>query len=131
MYDDVVMAPTGGPNGRSATAPKFERRKTSLELLRLGARCALLSHLLWLTPASAEAPLRITGSLTIDASASLHQGSSEVQARLLDDAGHPVVGVELVIKPVSASTQTSGARECRAHAPECSPNADGAYQAES
>jgi len=126
------MAPTGGPNGRSATALERRRRKAPLRLLELGARCAVLSHLLLASPASADAPLRITGSVTIDASASMHQGASEVQARLLDDAGHPVVGVELQIKPASAAGHAAAtARECRAHAPDLSPNADGAYVARS
>ena len=129
MYDDVVMAPTGGPNGHSATARKLEPRGARLRVLWRCLRCALLSHLFWAAGSSADAPLRITGSLTIDANASVHQGSSEVHARLLDDAGHPVAGVELQIKPVAAPTWT--ARECRAHTAELGPNADGAYLAHS
>ena len=130
MYDDVVMAPTGGPNGPFATrAQARKRRKAPLCLLDLGARCAVLSHLLWATPASADAPLRITGSLTIDASASLRQGSSEVQARLLDDAGHAVTGAELRIKPLNAQVWT--ARDCHARAPEPAANTDGVYVAHS
>ncbi|HEX3774516.1 MAG TPA: carboxypeptidase-like regulatory domain-containing protein [Polyangiaceae bacterium] len=76
-------------------------------------------------------PLRITGSVTLDASASLHDGSSEVEARLLDDAGHPVPGAEVEIKPSTASSQAWTARECHTHTPPVSPNADGAYTAHS
>ncbi len=139
MYDERVMTPTGGPNRRSMVElelkAKLGRRKASPVALRFSAWCAALSHfscLLLAAPAWADAPLRITGSVTIDASASLQQGSSEVQARLLDDAGHAVTGAELRIKPtVSATTQTWTARDCRAHAPDASAIADGAYVAHS
>jgi hypothetical protein len=131
MYDDVVMSPTGGPNGRSATAHERWLNATRRRLV-FGARCAALSYLLsWSTLARADAPLRITGSVTIDASASLHHGSSDVQARLLDDSGHPVAGAELLIKPVPSSAQPSSVRPCRAHAAELSANSSGAYVAQS
>jgi hypothetical protein len=134
MYDGdqmAVIAPTGGPNGRSATATPSERRKAPLAWLWLGAGCALLSHSLWVAPASAETPLRITGSLTLDASASLQQGSSELRARLLDDAGHPVSGAEVRITPLAPAAQNWTARECRTRAASLSANAEGAYVAHS
>jgi hypothetical protein len=91
----------------------------------------VLSHLLWVAPALAETPLRITGSLTLDASASLHQGSSELRARLLDDAGHPVSNAELRIMPLAPAAQSWTARECRTRGSALVANAEGAYVAHS
>jgi hypothetical protein len=145
MYDDVVMAPTGGPNPCFATKrerTERARRKASLSLLRFGVRCAVLSHSLALAlalafgllaaPVLADAPLRIIGSVTIDASASLQQTANEVQARLLDDAGHAVVGAELRIKPtLPALGPPWTARDCRARTPELTSTSDGSYLAHS
>ncbi|HEY4104811.1 MAG TPA: carboxypeptidase-like regulatory domain-containing protein [Polyangiaceae bacterium] len=97
----------------------------------MGVWCAALSHSLGAKPARADAPLRITGSVTLDASASLHDGSSEVEARLTDDAGHPVPGAEVQIKPNDSSLPTWTAHECHAHGAPVSANADGAYTAHS
>jgi len=70
--------------------------------------------------------LRVTGSLTIEASASQLASGSELQARLLDDAGHAVPGALLSIKPVNASGQLS-ARDCQTRAVALPANANGAY----
>ena len=120
MYDDVVMAPTGWRN--------------SIQLLQIGLSslaCAALSYFCALRPARADAPLRITGTLNIEASASLHQGTSELSAHLLDDAGHPVAGAELRVKPTFEHARAATARECRAHAPELSADSAGVYSSHS
>jgi len=115
MYDVSVNAPTGGPNERA----KRTRRNTPRVWIATG--CAVLSH--WLAPANASAEttrsglpegvqLRVTGTLTIEASASQLPGSSELSARLLDDAGHAVPGRTLQIKPLNASAPLA-ARECQ------------------
>jgi hypothetical protein len=74
--------------------------------------------------------LRITGSLTIEASASQLASGSELQARLLDDAGHAVPGALLSITPLNASGPIS-ARDCQARAVSLPANANGAYFARS
>ncbi len=120
MYDDVVMAPTGW--------------RKSLRLLQIGClpfACAALSYFCAPSVARADAPLRITGTLSVEASASLTHGSSEFAARLLDDAGHAVAAAEVHVKPTFDAARAASARECRAHAPELLADADGAYIAHS
>jgi len=115
MYDDVVMAPTGW--------------RKSIRLLQIGIPCAALSYFASIVGVHADTPLRITGTLTIEASASLHHGSSELNARLLDDAGHAVAQAEVRVKPSldGASARAATVRECRAHAPELTAESDGTY----
>ena len=143
MYDVSVNAPTGGPNER----PEQTRRKS-----RLGSRaprrtgvavclaaCAGLSY--WLAPAFAVAEvtrstipggvqLRITGSLTIEASASQLPSGSELEARLLDDAGHGVPGRVLQIKPLNA-TQPLSVHDCQSRSVSLPATVQGAYLARS
>ncbi|MEO6603522.1 MAG: carboxypeptidase-like regulatory domain-containing protein [Polyangiaceae bacterium] len=80
--------------------------------------------------APVEPQLRVTGTLTIEASASQLPNASEVDARLLDDAGHPVSSVDLVIKPLNVSTPLA-ARDCHSHTVQLIANADGSYLARS
>ncbi|HYP78238.1 MAG TPA: carboxypeptidase-like regulatory domain-containing protein [Polyangiaceae bacterium] len=98
--------------------------------MRLAAVYAALSY--WLTPcsAAAETQLRVTGSLTIEASASQLPAGSELSARLLDDAGHGVAGRQLQIKPLNASGPLI-ARECQSRTASLPPTANGAYVARS
>ena len=93
-----------------------------------GGACAVLYHLLLVAPASAQTQLRVTGSLTIEASASLQRGACDVTARLLDDAGQAVSAAQLQIKPLPGGANLS-AHECGAHPTELSVNAAGAYLA--
>jgi len=130
MYDDSVQAPTGGPNegleptGR--TAPWIRAC--------FAAGCVALSYLLAATAALAETTrvaipegvqLRVTGSLTIEASASQLAGASQLEARLIDDAGHAVPGALLQIKPLGAGRLS--ARDCQSRTTSLPTNADGAY----
>ena len=135
MYDAAVKAPTGGPNeGREPTRRNAPRRRAWL-----GAACAALSYSLAPAGAAAETTrsppseavrLRVTGSLTIEASASQLPGASEVEARLLDDAGHAVPGALLQIKPLNASGPLS-ARDCQSRTVTLSASGNGAYLARS
>ncbi len=119
MYDVLVNAPTGGPNRLTASfRPAFA----------VCSLCAVLYYLLTASPASAQIQLRVTGSLTIEASASLQRGACEVRARLLDDAGQAVAAAPLQIKPL-APLPGSSAHECGAHPTELSVNGAGAYLA--
>jgi len=87
-----------------------------------------LSYSLLTTFAHAAVPLRITGTVNIDASASYRNGTSELQVRLLDDAGHAVPSAELGVKPITdAHGKPWSAHECHPHAPELTPTADGVY----
>ncbi|MEI9938861.1 MAG: hypothetical protein WDO69_16710 [Pseudomonadota bacterium] len=70
--------------------------------------------------------LRVTGSLIIEASASQLPGGSELEARLLDDAGHAVPGALLQIKPLNASLPLS-ARDCQSRTGSLPANGSGAY----
>jgi len=135
MYDDSVKTPTGGPNeGLEPT-----RRIAPPSRAWFAAGCAALSY--WLAPIGAAAEtthfatpdgvqLRITGTLTIEASASQLSGGSELEARLLDDAGHAVPGALLQIKPLNASGPLV-ARDCQSRAVSLPVNASGAYAARS
>ncbi|HEY3253327.1 MAG TPA: hypothetical protein VGJ91_05245, partial [Polyangiaceae bacterium] len=133
MYDDSVNAPTGGPNeGREPTRRNAPRAWFS-------AACAAVSYLLAAMPAVAETTrsatpdgvqLRVTGSLTIEASASQLPGGTELEARLLDDAGHAVPGRLLQIKPLNATLPLL-VRECQARTVSLPANANGAYLARS
>jgi len=126
MYDVSVKTPTGGPNeGLQPT-----RRTTPHRRARFVAGCAALSY--WLTPvaAVAETQLRVIGSLTIEASASELAGASELEARLLDDAGHAVPGRQLRIKPLSQSARLS-AHDCQSRSASLPATPDGAYIARS
>jgi hypothetical protein len=135
MYDDSVNAPTGGPNqGLEPT-----RRIAPWSLAWFAAGCAGLSYLLAPAAALAEATrsaqpegvrLRVTGSLTIEASASQLSGASELEARLIDDAGHAVPGALLQIKPLNASQRLS-ARDCQSRTVSLPANAEGTYLARS
>ncbi|MET0791654.1 MAG: carboxypeptidase-like regulatory domain-containing protein, partial [Polyangiaceae bacterium] len=80
--------------------------------------------------AGSDPQLRVTGTLTIEASASQKQNASEVEARLLDDAGHAVSGVDLVIQPLNVGHALS-ARDCHARSQQLIANADGSYLAHS
>jgi len=80
--------------------------------------------------ASAEAQLRITGSSTIEASASQLGGATELDARLLDDAGHAIPGRLLQIKPLHPSARLS-ARECQSRNSPLPATANGTYLARS
>src|SRR4051794_29106380 len=103
MYDDSVNAPTGGPNSGFEPTRRNRRRKRAW----LVAGCAALSY--WVLPigAAAETQLRVTGGVTIEASASQLTGGSELDARLLDDAGHAVSGGLLQIKPLNGVLPSS------------------------
>ena len=122
MYDDLVSAPTGGPNGCSGP----RRRNGRLVAL---ATCAAFSHLVWSAPAVAQTQLRVTGSLTIEASASLQRGACEVAARLLDDAGHAVSGAQLQLKLLGAEVAPTAVRECGSRSLELPLNSPGVYLA--
>ena len=142
MYHAAVKTPTGGPNQRSATL----RRKTpwqrgrqarsarspgSAWLVRAcGCACVALSYSIASSVSAAEPQLRVTGTLIIEASASQQQNASEVEARLLDDAGHPVSAVDLVIKPLNVSAPLA-ARDCHSRTVQLIANADGSYLARS
>jgi Domain of unknown function (DUF4129) len=123
MYDDLVSAPTGGPNGSSGP-----RRRNAAAAL---ATCAAFSYLVWITPAGAQTQLRVTGSLTIEASASLQRGACEVAARLLDDAGHAVPGAQLQIKLLGNAEPAKAARECSSRVTELPVDSQGVYTARS
>jgi len=120
MYDVSVNAPTGGPNERT----KRTRRNTPLVWIAAG--CVVLSH--WLAPANAlaETQLRVTGTLTIEASASQLPNASELSARLLDDAGHAVPGRMLQIKPLNVSTPVT-AHDCQTRSAALPMTPGGAY----
>jgi hypothetical protein len=119
MYDAVVNAPTGGPNRGTGTLKPA---------CILGSLCAALYHLFSASPASAQTQLRVTGSLTIEASASLQRGGCDVRARVQDDAGQPVSAAQLQIKPLTALSAAS-VHECGQHPTELPANAAGAYSA--
>jgi len=121
MYDDGVKALTHGP--------RMPAQKRLLRA-RLGGLCAVLSYSLSVHPAVAQTQLRVTGTLAIEASATQLLGASRVDARLLDDAGHPVPNVDLRIKPLYTS-QVSMARDCRSHTTQLQSSAGGAYLARS
>ncbi|MEP7053111.1 MAG: carboxypeptidase-like regulatory domain-containing protein [Pseudomonadota bacterium] len=114
-----MNAPTGGPNGSG-----FGFRPACA----LSGLCAVLYYLLAANPASAQTQLRVTGTLTIEANASLRRGACDVRARVLDDAGQPVSAGQLQIKPLS-SPAGSSVHECGQHPSELSANAAGAYLA--
>ena len=125
----AVKAPTGGPN----EGPKPTRRNTPPARSWLAVGCAALSYSLATQDASAQparlpdaVQLRVTGTLTIEASASQLPGGSELEARLVDDAGHAVAGALLQIKPLNAG-QALSARECQARTVPLSANGSGAY----
>jgi len=135
MYDDSVKVPTGGPKER--TEPT--RRNASRTRARFGAGCAAVSYLLLPIHAAAEptrvaipdgVQLRVTGSLTIEASASQLPGASVVEARLLDDAGRAVPGALLQLQPLNASGPIS-ARDCQSRTVSLPANPQGAYLARS
>ena len=139
MYDDSVNTPTGGPNQRFATvrrkaprpAPRPRRGAAVRSLLACLCACAVVSYsIAHAALARAEAQLRVTGTLTIEASASQRQNASEVEARLLDDAGHAVSAADLRILPLNASSALS-ARDCHSRSVPLIPNADGSYVARS
>ncbi|HEX3853530.1 MAG TPA: hypothetical protein VHW01_21340, partial [Polyangiaceae bacterium] len=117
-----MSAPTGGPNGSS------ELRRRNAPLVALAA-CAAFSYLLWSASAAAQTQLRVTGSLTIEASASLQRGTCEVAARLLDDAGHAVSGTQLQIKLVGGAEVAPTVHECGSRTVELQLNSQGAYLA--
>ena len=129
MYDGSVKTPTGGPNQRSATLG----RKAPWALRLCGCACVALSYSIASVASAAgaaEPQLRVTGTLTIEASASQQQNASEVDARLLDDAGHPVPAVDLRILPLNVSAPLS-ARDCHSRTLQLIANADGSYLARS
>ncbi len=78
----------------------------------VSAVCAALSYPGWLSCANAQPQLRVTGGSTIEASAALRLGACEVEARLLDDAGHPVSGAPLRLKLLDPGVSMATAREC-------------------
>jgi len=126
MYDDEVKTPTGGPNeGLQPT-----RRNTPQSRRWFAAGCAALSYWLAEPGAAAETQLRVTGSLTIEASAAQLPGGSQLEARLLDDAGHAVPGRTLQIKPLRVGLPLI-ARDCQTRGPTLTANASGAYLARS
>lgn len=126
MYDVSVKTPTGGPNeGLEPT-----RRNTPRSRAWFVAGCAALSYSLTPVGAGAETQLRVTGSLTIEASAAQLSGGSELEARLLDDAGRAVPGRQLQIKPLHASAPLA-AHDCQARAVSLQAGASGAYLARS
>jgi len=135
MYDDSVKTPTGGPNeGLEPT-----RRNTPRSRRWFATGCAALSYCLAARGAAAETTrsvipdgvqLRVTGSLTIEASASQLAGGSELEARLLDDAGHAVPGRMLQIKPLNVSAPVS-AHDCQSRAVSLPANPSGVYLARS
>jgi hypothetical protein len=89
-----------------------------------------LSYCLAPVRAAAETQLRIVGSSSIEASASQSSNGTELEARLLDDAGHAVPGRLLQIKPLNASARLS-ARDCLARSSTLPATASGAYLARS
>lgn len=123
-----MKTPTGGPNQQIATPRRTRRWRARA----FGCACVALSYLIGggSFASASEPQLRVTGSLTIEASASQQQNASEINARLLDDAGHPVPAVDLSIRPVSASAPLS-ARDCRSRSVQLIANADGGYLARS
>jgi hypothetical protein len=127
-YDGSVSTPTGGPNQHSATL----RRKASWQARWLRCACVALSYSVGsATLALANTPqLRVTGTLTIEASASQQQNATEVDARLLDDAGHPLPSADVTIKPLNISAPLN-ARDCHSHAVQLIAKADGSYLAHS
>ena len=125
----AVNAPTGGPNegfGQCRRNTPHRPRHASY----FGAACAVLSYLLGVAPASAEQQLRVTGSLTIEASASQLPGASDVEARLLDDAGHPVPGALLQVRPLNATAALT-VHDCGSKTVPSLPSSNGAYVASS
>ncbi len=135
MYDVSVKTPTGGP--KEGLEPT--RRNTPRSRAWIAPGCAALSYLLLPIGAAAEptrfaipaaVQLRVTGSVTIEASASQLPSGSELEARLLDDAGHAVPGALLQIKPLSVSGPIL-ARECQSRAVSLPVNENGAYLARS
>jgi hypothetical protein len=134
MYDDLVSTPTHGPDGsgpRRRNAPNGGVRQVLFifQAQVLATACAGLSYLLWPAPAVAQTQLRVTGSLSIEASASLQQGACELRARLLDDAGHAVSGAQLQIKVLGSADPLPVAHDCHSHTSELSLNSLGAYLA--
>ncbi|MEI9948630.1 MAG: hypothetical protein WDO74_06500 [Pseudomonadota bacterium] len=125
-----MKAPTGGPNeGHDPT------RRMPPSRAWCAAGCAALSYLLVPIGAAAETTrfalaegvqLRVTGSLTIEASASQLPGGSELEARLIDDGGHPLPGALLQIKPLN-TTLALAARDCQSRSISLPANANGAY----
>ena len=123
-----VTMPTGGPNKRSAT---LRRKAPRYAVFVRSCVCAALSYSLsHSTEARAEAKLRVTGTLTIEASASQRQNASEVDAWLLDDAGHRVSAVDLSIRPLNVSNPLT-ARDCQSRTVPLLAKADGSYVARS
>jgi hypothetical protein len=128
MYDELVNAPTGGPDD----PPRVQRRKTPARRATrgvIGLACAVLSHSSCIEEALAQTQLRVTGSLNIEASASRNRGTTELEARLLDDAGHPVPGAQLRIRLIDGTDPAPSARDCHSHAAELSVDSTGAYLA--
>ncbi len=130
-------------NGGRRNAPRSRARVRIRARVRarlpgwLGAACAALSYSLLAVvtlaggrTASAEPQLRVTGSLTIEASASQLPGSSDVEARLLDDAGHAVTTADLSIKPLNATGPLT-ARDCHSRTVQLIASSSGAYLARS
>jgi hypothetical protein len=116
----VVSAPTGGPN-----CFRSEKAQARYVALASGA-CAALSYFFFAVPLAAQTQLRVTGTLTIDASASLQRGGCDVRARLLDDAGHAVSGAQLELKPLAAMGPQN-VRECQGHGGDLVRDSAGKY----
>jgi len=130
VYDDPVKTPTGGPNeGLEPT-----RRNAPLTRTWFIAGCAAISYSFTVVNAvkvaAAETQLRVTGSLSIEASAAQLPGGSELEARLVDDAGHAVPGALLQIKPLHGTSPLS-ARDCQSRTVSLPANENGAYVARS
>ncbi|HET7541622.1 MAG TPA: hypothetical protein VFK05_17230 [Polyangiaceae bacterium] len=89
-----------------------------------------LSYCLAPLRASADTQLRIIGSTSIEASASQLGNGTELEARLLDDAGHAVPGRVLQIKPLNAGARLV-ARECQSRNSSLPAAAGGVYLARS
>jgi hypothetical protein len=87
--------------------------------------CALWATTSLLRTARADTPIRITGSATIEGSASSGARGVELRARLFDDASHSIPGADLKLRVRGG--RPSNAHSCAGRATELMADADGAF----